>query len=193
LSNLENLTAKIKADSETKAKKIIDDAQREAAALKAQSEADANAEARRVLAGAEDEAKKLVELTLSAKKIEIRDKALAAKQGTIERALQAAKEKLTGMDASAYAAFVWKYLSQTTVAAGEVLRIPQQYAAGFDLAALNKKLTEAGKPALTLDTAAHAANGFKLVKEDAENDFSFDALIDFYRVDLEQAVVEMLF
>ncbi|MDR1665323.1 MAG: V-type ATP synthase subunit E, partial [Clostridiales bacterium] len=147
MSNLENLTAKILADGEKKAKTIVDNAKRDGESLIAKAEAEANAEGVKAIAAAEDEAKKLIELALSAKKIEIRDKGLAAKQSTIAKALDAAKQKLSGMDQNAYEGFLWRYLNETSFSAGETLRVPEKYA-GLDMDALNKKLTAAGKPAL---------------------------------------------
>lgn len=192
MSNLENLTSKIVADGDLKAKTILADAKREAEALIAKAEQEATAESRRTLAAAEDEAKKVVELALSSKKIAIRDKALSAKQQTIARALDDAKAKLAAMDKPAYEAFLWRYLGEAELSPGETLQVPAAYK-DIDMDALNAKLAAAGKPTLTLDTQANAANGFKLIKNDIENDNSFDALIDYYRVTLEQLVVEALF
>lgn len=191
MSNLENLTAKIIQDGRQKAASILDEAKREAEETVAKAENEASAESRKALAAAEDEAKKTVALTLSAKKIEIRDRMLSAKQQTISRALDEAKKRLNGMDQNAYETFVWRYVSQTNLSPGERLRVPEKYRQ-INMDALNAKLTKAGKPALTLDTA-HTASGFKLVKDDIENDNSFDALIDYYRETLEQLVVERLF
>ncbi len=193
MSNLEKLTAKIKADSEIKANKIMHDAKREAEAIIAKSEGEAKAEASRLIASAEDESKKLKETMLSAKQIEIRDKKLGAKQQTINDALAEAKKRLTAMSDSDYVGFIWKYLAEVNLTGDETLRIPKKYAEGFDMADLNGRLKASGKPALTLDGSIHVDNGFKLVKNDAENDFSFDALIDYYRVDLERTVVERVF
>ncbi len=146
-----------------------------------------------LIASAEEEAKKLKETLISAKQIEIRDKKLGAKQQTINDAITEAKKRLAAMKDSDFAGFIWKYLSEVNLTGEETLRIPKKYAEGFDMAGLNAKLKAAGKPALTLDGSVHVDNGFKLVKNDAENDFSFDALIDYYRVDLERAVVERVF
>jgi vacuolar-type H+-ATPase subunit E/Vma4 len=158
----------------------------------AKAEAEANADAKKQLTAADEDAKKLKDLMLSDKNIETRDRKLAAKQQTISNALNEAKNRLTKMDAAAYGDFVWKYLSGVNLSSGETLRIAKAYVGSFDLAALNGKLKGAGKPELKLDTA-YADNGFKLIKADAENDFSFDALIDYYRVDLERTVVERVF
>ena len=191
MSNLDNLTKKIIADGDAKAAAIIDDAKREADGQVALAESEANAESRKAITAAEDEAKKLVELALSAKRIEIRDKMLAAKQETVERALSETKKRLSEMDAAAYEAFLFRYLSEINLSPGEKLRVPQAYQ-NMDMNALNGKLQAAGKPALTLDTLT-VVDGFKLIKDDIENDNSFDALIDYYRVTLEQLVVERLF
>ena len=191
MSNLDNLTAKIIADGEIKSKTITDNAAAEAKALVTAAETEAGEESKKLLAAAEDEAKKLVELALSAKRIETRDKILAAKQQTIDKALFEAKNRLSVMDSGAYVSFITSYLTKMDLSPGEKLRVPQAYAS-IDMDALNAKLAESGKPALTLDSD-YTANGFKLIKGDIENDNSFDALIDYYRVSLEQTVVERLF
>jgi vacuolar-type H+-ATPase subunit E/Vma4 len=96
------------------------------------------------------------------------------------------------MDLSAYEAFLLRYLTETPLTGGETLRVPAAYA-HIDMAALNDKLAEKGKPALVLDTNHPVKNGFRLVKGAIENDNSFEALIDYYRETLEQSVVEALF
>lgn len=193
MSNLENLTAKIKADGQLKAKTILDNAENDKRKLLADTEAEASAESRRLLAATEEESKRIVDLALSAKRVETRDRLLAAKRQTIERAFSAANQKLTAIDKDAYESFLSRYLTDMNLTPGECLRVPQAYAAVIDMDALNGKLTAAGKPTVTLDKQAYTADGFKLVKDDIENDNSFDALIDYYRATLEQMVVEALF
>jgi len=117
---------------------------------------------------------------------------LAAKQSAIGRALSEAKKRLAAMDKPAYEEFLLRYLSNLNLTGEEKLQVPEAYR-DIDINALNAKLANAGKPALTLDTSKSAESGFKLVKADIENDNSFDALIDYYRVTLEQLVVERLF
>jgi V/A-type H+-transporting ATPase subunit E len=192
LSNLENLTNKIVADGKQKAGGIVQNAKNEADEILKKAENEAKAESAKALAAAEEEAKKLIELAVSAKKIEIRDRALAAKQSTIKKALDEAKKRLASMDLGAFEEFVLKTLKETPYSEGETLRVPEAYS-GLDAGRLNAKLTASGKPALTLDKSVFTENGFKLVKNEVQNDNSFDALIDFYRESLEQTVVEALF
>jgi vacuolar-type H+-ATPase subunit E/Vma4 len=189
---LENLTNKIVSDGKQKAGSVVENAKAEAESILKKAENEAKAESAKALAAAEDEAKKLIELAVSAKKIEIRDRALSAKQATIKKALDEAKKRLSAMDQSAFEAFVLKTLKETSYTEGETLRVPQAYS-GLDINGLNTKLGLIGKPALALDKNIFAESGFKLVKNEVENDNSFDALIDFYRESLEQTVVEALF
>ena len=191
MPGLENLTAKIMAIAEVKADAIVDEAKRDAQTLLEQASSEAEKQCAAIIAKAEQEATRLVSLAVSAKKTEIRNRILVAKQKIIAGVIAEAKTRLAGMSQNEYEMFLWNYLSRIDFSEGETLMIPKTYQ-GLDIDALNIKLHKAGKPSLTL-SPQNVPDGFKLVNKYTENDNSLEALIDFYRSDLEHIAFEALF
>ena len=191
MPGLENLTAKIMAIAEVKADAIVDEAKRDAQALLEQASLETEKQCAAIIAKAEQEATRLVSLAVTAKKTEIRNRILDAKQKIIAGVIKEAKTRLAGMSQSEYEMFLWNCLSRIDFSEGETLMIPKTYQE-LDIDVLNAKLNKAGKPSLTL-SLQNVSDGFKLLSNDTENDNSLEALIDFYRSDLERIAVEALF
>jgi len=191
MPGLENLTAKIMAVAEVKSDAIVDEAKHNAQAHLEQTIADTEKQCEAIIAKAEHDAARLVSMTITAKKTEIRNRILAAKQKTINNVLEKVKNRLSNMSQNEFEIFLLSYLSMIDYSEGEALMIPITYH-GLDIDVLNIKLRESGKPALVL-SQLNVLNGFKLVNNDVENDIGLEALIEFYRSELEYIVVEVLF
>jgi len=191
MPNIENLTAKVLAIAEVKAEAIIEEANREAQVILEQGAKETEKECELIIKKAEQEAIRLTDLAVTAKKTEIRKRVLAAKRRTISNVFEIVREQLKNMNQNEYELFLWKYLSQIDYSEDNILMIPSEYQP-IDIYALNSKLNEAGKPTLTL-SSQNVLDGFVLVGNDVDIDNGLEELIDYYRSDLENLIVKRLF
>jgi len=191
MSSIENLTAKVLAIAEVKAEAIVDDAKREAKVILEQVVAESEKNCASLVIKAEQEAVRLVDLAITAKKTEIRKRILAAKQRTISNVLETVRKRFQSMNQNEYEMFLFRYLSQMDYSENNTLIVSSAYHS-ININTLNSKLREAGKPALTLSSQS-VPDGFMLVGVDADINNGLEELIDYYRKDFENLIVDSLF
>ena len=97
MSNLDNLTAKILDDGEKRSSEILSEARRQADAIIAERTAEARAEADKMLARAEAEAARSYDRLLAERKLQLRDKVLAAKGQILDKVFSEALSRLNSM------------------------------------------------------------------------------------------------
>ncbi len=195
MSSLENLTAKILQDAEGRAVEIVEKARAEAGRILAQSEAEADAQRDSLMAQAHTDAERAKEQIVNGEQLKLRDRKLAAKQETIDRVFAIALERLNaGMNEKEYLRFLESYLVDAPIAGTEQVVLPARFQS-LNLAPINLKRIAAGKVGqLTAAQDAQAIDGgFVLTNEGAQNKFTFDSLLDYYRDELEREVVQALF
>lgn len=191
MANLENLEAKIRADSEQKAEEILAAARSQAEESLASAEAGARAEAERLLAEAQREAVHISAQIVSAKTLAMRDLALTAKRGVLDRIFGEALERLNSMPEAEFKNYVAEYLSRIDTD-GEELVLPEKYGVK-DIGWLNDRLKAAGKKGNLILAECGGAGGFILRKNGIEHNHTFAALLGYYRQDLESEVLKILY
>lgn len=192
MSNLDNLTSKILSDSEAKAAAIRTEAEHRGTAIIQEYTRAADEEKKRILEEGAREAANASEQMLLAKKLEIRDSNLNAKQELVNQVFTIAVEKLNNMNKDEYFSFLCGCLENMDLD-GEELVIPSKYHV-TDLGELNTYLQSKGKKGnLRLSPDGDIDGGFLLEKHGIQNNNTFDAMVSFYRYELESEIIKALF
>jgi len=194
MSNLNNLIDKIISDNREKAASIEDEAALQAKKIVTDLVDAANKEREAIVNSGAAEAEKEKELIITKNNIDLRDKKLAAKQAIIENVFSMAVDRLNNMDQGSYEAFLTAYLKQIPLNGDETLIVPKRYEK-LDIAAINASLSQKGKAiSLTLEkNSRNISGGFILLQKGLENNNTYEALVDYYRDELEKIVSESLF
>jgi len=194
MSNLNNLIDKIISDNREKAASIEDEAALQAKKIVTDLVDAANKEREAIVNSGAAEAEKEKELIITKNNIDLRDKKLAAKQAIIENVFSMAVDRLNNMDQGSYEAFLTAYLKQIPLNGDETLIIPKRYEK-LDIAAISASLSQKGKAiSLTLEkNSRNISGGFILLQKGLENNNTYEALVDYYRDELEKIVSESLF
>ena len=193
MANLENLTAKILADSKEKARQAIEAAEQEARRIVDEEAAAAEKEKARILEEAKVEAERTREQIVLAKKLAIRDDILGAKQEMLDTIFSEALDTLNSMDEAKFLQFLTRQLSALDTDDQEII-LPKKFAS-VSLDSLNTELKKSGKKGnLTLyQGEREVKDGFILLKGGIEQNSTFEALIGYYRYELEGDVLRALY
>lgn len=197
MSGLENLTAKILADSQTRAKEITDAAKREAEAKLAAEARAAAAESEKIIADAHIEAARNAERMVQGKTLAIRDENLRAKREMLDKVFAEALKRLNDMPKDEYLAYLGGYLSKLELK-GEEIVLPKKYGiSSIDEALHTGKLAAllGKRPDVKLcsDESRVIDGGFVLVKNGIEQNHTFESLLQYYRDELESEVLKILY
>lgn len=193
MSTLENLTGKILSDSEAKAKEILDDANAEAARIVREQVAEAESLKEKILADAKVQAAREEEQIVVGKTLAVRDENLGAKQRMLDKVFAEALRRLHAMPQEQFMKFLTGYLAALDLD-GEELILPAERRPA-DIAEINAALQKAGKKGnLTLSQEdRRIGGGFILAKGGIEQNNTFEALVAYYRYELEGEVIAALY
>lgn len=193
MSNLNNLTSKIIKDCEDEATQILKEADDKASEIIKEKVSITQKEVMQILQEAEAESHKLAEQIRAGKKLEIRDSSLNAKQAVIDKVFVQALLELNQMTREDYNEFLKNSLLGMDFDDEELL-IPSKYEIS-NLESLNAFLKEKGKKGTLklYDGARTIPGGFVLMKNGIESNYTFEALIDYYRYELEHVIIGTLF
>ena len=193
MSNLENLIDKIIKDSQEQAEQILKNAKAQAESIRKNTEAELDEERKKVITDAESAAETAAEQIIINQRFEIRNNSLQAKQKTIDHVFDIALEKLNNLTKEEFLSFLEKSILDLS-ADGEEIILPSKYQFG-NIDWLNdflKKNNQKGN--LKLYKGERDINGgFILLKDGIEQNSTFEALLQFHRYELENAVIDTLF
>lgn len=192
MSTLENLTAKILADSEAEAAQIIRKAEDEAAAKRAAAEAETATEKEKILASAKTEAARQAEQLIAGGQLAARDVALGARQQMLDKVFAQALEKLNAMEQPAFTDFLIRALKAAGAAGGELI-LPEKYTLSAEEinAAMGTADSKAGGFRIS-QSGRKIDGGFVLCQGGIEQNNTFQSLVSFYRYELESEVLKAL-
>ena len=182
MSNLDNLTSKILADAKAQADKIVKDAQE-----KAQHKYDLeikkiNAKKETVLENARRDRELLSERIKSSANLKARNKKLEAKQAVIDKVIDKLKTKLVNMDEKKYINYLNKNIDKKTIT-GKELIVKKEF--------LNKVKKEF--PSAKVKENEFVTSGFIIEENGIQENYTFEAKLDFMRDELEVEISKLLF
>lgn len=191
MATLEKLTAKILADSEAEAKRILEEAGAEAARITAGIREETGREKEKILADAQLEASRKSEQILIGGQLAARDADLAAKQQMLNKVFAEALQRLNAMPKEKFLQFAAQTLRGQRLN-GEEIILPERY--GFTIDEINAAVKAAGGTGvLVMGESRGIEGGFILRKGGIEQNNTFEALVEFYRYELESEVTRALY
>lgn len=191
MSNLDNLISKIRNDSEEESRRIIEAANAEASEVIKKNIEAANIEKERLLNDAVSEAEKKKEQIILSKKLEIRDKKLLAKREMIDKVFEYALAKLNSMPKNEYMKYLHSNLTAMSIDAGEII-LPAKY--NITINELHALFPDGSMSGIKLYEGERLiSGGFILIKGGIEYNRTFEMLLKYYRYELENDIIKILF
>ena len=194
MNGIENITRRIREDTQAEIDQGAAQAQAEAERITARYRAQAEAEGKDLAARNEKAAAEREERLVSAARMEARKTALAAKQEMVERAYDLALEKLCAMPKAQYVEAAARLLVKAAPdGRGEViLSAEDRTRVGADLVAKANTLLKNGELTLSGQTRP-IRGGFILKNGNVEVNCTFETLVRLQRTETAGAVAKQLF
>jgi len=183
MSNLDNLTQKILEDAKNKASEIVDEAEKKNRSLINHRVKEANEKKEKVIEKAAAEAQMLKSRVISSAELKVRDEKLSAKQEVMDKVFQMAKDKLSNLDKKDYLDYVKASLEKIRTDGRPTLLIP--VGKMDQLKELSADLELVEDPSVK--------SGYILKDGEIVYNYTFDALVDEIREDLEGEIAQKLF
>ena len=194
MNGIENITRRIREDTQAEIDQGAAQAQAEAERITARYRAQAEAEGKDLAARNEKAAAEREERLVSAAQMEARKTLLTAKQEMVERAYDLALEKLCAMPKAQYVEAAARLLVKAAPdGRGEViLSAEDRTRVGADLVAKANTLLKNGKLTLSGQTRP-IRGGFILKNGNVEVNCTFETLVRLQRTETAGAVAKQLF
>lgn len=183
MTNLESLKKKIIEDANAQAALIKKEAEQKKERMIKDKEEMAIREEKQILHKAKQNAQLAKERTISRAKLQARDEKLQAKQEVIEKVFHLAKDHLRNIHHEQYIDFLQKQLETKTWKGTELLIVPEKYV---------PHVQKLNLP-IEISNEEFVDSGFLIKDGNIVTNYSFDALIDFYRDELEPEIARILF
>lgn len=198
MSNLENLTSKIITDANEKATDIINDAKVKEKELIAKKKDEAEKLAKSIIEKATLEGKNLFDRAVSKSELKVRNEKLVAKQQVIDKVFNEAIKELNNMSSEDYLNYIKNSLKSIKLQGHEEIIVSENDKDKIGeefIKELNKSIaSDVEKANIILSKNTRQINGgFILVRSGIEFNYSYDALVNSLRYEIENQVAMMLF
>lgn len=195
MSNINNLTSKIKKDAEDKKETILQEAEKEKNKILGKRQEEANIAEKTILEKAEREAVSRKERIISSAQLQARNEKLQAKQEIISEVFTTSIDALCNLPENDFKGFIKTSILNSNIAGNQKLILNGAGRKIVDEALLSEINKELGsKASITLsEETRNFKGGFILEKEGIEINNTFEALVNSLRDDLSQEVAKVLF
>lgn len=196
MAGLEKIIDQIRAESDQAAEKLLSEAKAQAEAILTASAAEADAQCAEIEKAGARAAAGIIERGRSAAALKKRQRLLAEKQALMKETVDAAKERLKGLETGAYFNMLRKLAVKAAapgegvliLSAADLHRLPADFESG-----LSAELAKNGA-GLTISKEPGAIDGgFILSYGGIEENCSIDALFDAAKEQLQDKAQELLF
>lgn len=181
MSNLDNLTQKILEDAKYRAGIILEDSMKVKEEIINAKLKEANERKSKIIERATSEASLLKDRVISNAELQVRNEKLKAKQDVVERVFKLAKERLNNLGENEYLSYLKNTLKGLKLNGTETLIVPEK---------MKSKVKELYPRVSEEETTD---SGFLLRDGDILLNYTFDALVDYLREELEVDVAMSLF
>jgi len=198
MSNLENLTSKIISDANEKATGIINDAKVKEKELIAKKKEEAEKLAKNIIEKANLEGKNLFDRAISKSELKVRNEKLVAKQQIIDKVFNESIKELNNMNSEDYLKYIRNNLKSIKLQGHEEIIVSENDKDKIGeefIKELNRTIAkDVEKANIILSKNTRQMNGgFILAKSGIEFNYSYDALVNSLRYEIENEVAMMLF
>lgn len=181
MSNLDNITARIRSKAQAELEAINEEFDRKIADLEASNEQRIDEAKEKIFLRADSEARNEKEKIVNHANLTARDQVLSSKEEVFNEVISKAKEELRNISDEDYLDFVKKNLEQINLKGNEVLIAQEgkaQALQGLDIEIAKNESIE---------------SGFLIKDGDITINFDFNEMVDFYKVEFEGELVSILF
>ncbi|MCM1990619.1 V-type ATP synthase subunit E [Oceanirhabdus seepicola] len=198
MANLEKLTNKIVEEAKIEADRILKEAEEEKSKLISSMEKKGNKEKELILEKAKREAELRRGRVVSNAKLKIRNDKLEAKQGILDKVFEKSVMELNLLDGKSKIEFIKKTINEIDLAGDEEIILSNDIIEVFEkehLEEMNEKLKSSGKKG-ELKVCKEDRNlkgGFIISKNGIELNWSFQAIVENLREELESEILAILF
>ncbi|WP_461613268.1 V-type ATP synthase subunit E [Clostridium sp. Marseille-QA1073] len=198
MSNLENLTSKIITDANEKATGIINDAKVKEKELIAKKKEEAEKLAKSIIEKANLEGKNLFDRAISKSELKVRNEKLFAKQQVIDKVFDEAIKELNNMNSQDYLNYIRNNLKSIKLQGHEEIIVSENDKDKIGeefIKELNGTIAkDVEKANIILSKNTRQMNGgFILARSGIEFNYSYEALVNSLRYEIENEVAMMLF
>lgn len=183
MSNLENLTEKIKKDAKDEASSILEAVNKEKDALVKAKQLEGEKKKAEIIEKAEFDNNLLRERIISKAEVDSRNILLEEKQRIIKRVFLLAKENLKNLDKKTYVDYLKNKIDSLDLKGKETLIIQENMVDEVKKLDLPYKISK----------EEFVESGFLIKDENIFINYKFNDLVDFYKEDLINDVVAKLF
>lgn len=198
MNGIEKITQRITAEAEAECRNLTEEAKKRCAAIKAEFAARAKTVYDEAVALGEKDVEEFRIRENRAARLEAKKDVLSLKRDLVQKAFDGAREKLLGMAAEDYSAFLIRLVSKAVSSGTEEVIFSEEDTASVGekvVAAVNAARASQGLPAeLTLSRETRSMDGGAVLKAgNVEVNCTLDALFGQSRDDLEVRVAGILF
>jgi len=183
MSNLDNLIRKLIDDARSKAEEIQKDADKIRDKIINEKLQKADEERRKIIHQASKEAEGEKNHIISSANLKARDMLISAKQQLIDKAFEAAREKLMNMPDELYAEFFRNNINSLKLNGNELALVPDN----------RRELVESLGCGISVSNDESVKSGFVIIDGNIRINFTFEALLDLLRDSLESDIARLLF
>lgn len=198
MSDINILVDKIIKDAEVKSNEILSIAAEEKRKIISQKEALAESERESIIRKANSEAAARKDRIISSASLKIRNMKLEAKQKVISRVLTEAAKQLKELPKEKYLIFVKDSIMALQLNGDETIIVSQKDSDIINIdfiSELNNLLISQGKVGkLKVNSSLKSlSGGFIVERHGIEINYTFEALLEYFRDELEQEIASILF
>ncbi|MBC7088449.1 MAG: hypothetical protein H5T96_08285 [Tissierellales bacterium] len=183
MSNLENLTQRIIEDAKKEAEEIRKEADEKSKNIIGSKVSLAQNEAKKIIDKSKQEAVLIKERAISAAKLKSRDQELEAKQYILDRAFEKAKQQLKNLDDQSFEKLLSEALKDIKEDSSVTVIISED----------KKNLVPKFNKNLNVEIDNTIDGGFIIKEDNVYYNFTFDAMINGLREELETEIASILF
>lgn len=183
MSNLDNLIQKILDDANEHASIIMEDVNKVKEEIIDIKIKEANERKDKIIERASLESNLLKDRVISSAKFKARNEKLKAKQIVIERVFNISKEKLKNLEDDKYILYLTNAISDFELNGKEILIVPEN---------MQSRIKELNL-SINVSECEFVNSGFLIKKDGVTLNYTFDALVEHYREELETEIAQILF
>lgn len=178
MANLDNIVKNILEDAKVEAKRIVDEAEEKALKIRQEKLEEIKADQEKALKNRDSLEAQIRDRVRTGAERDMRNRILKAKQDTIKRVFDLAKDQLASMSDEEYKKLLDAFLEKKDIAEDSILEIPK--GRNYKSEKVKVKKTDDLK------------SGFRLLRGGVRENFDFQELADTLRTSMETVVLDLI-
>lgn len=179
MSNLDNIIDKIESTAKETASEILNKAEIENKTKLDEEIIETEKIAKEIIRRAEEDSLQIKDTVTASVNREARDIVLTAKQDVVDKVFDLAKERLVNISDSDFKNVLVNFLEKYEIPDGAIVEVPK-----------NRNISDIG--GVSIVEVEGLRSGFRILKDGISDNYDFEKLVDYFREDLEEKVIDMI-